>query len=511
MRKNKVLLINLIIAFLFAFLFYGNYIGMNLLLFELIAVPIIFTINKPVKLNFLSFSLLFSVFISAIMVVLLNTNWSIFINIVLLFVFSTTLSFKGFRSFIHAFLESFLRAIISQFSIFQTWKDEKIVSSKTSTSNFGIRKIVYLIIVPLLILIGFIILYASASSLFYQKFDGVFTVVFDFFKGLNFLFVLMVILGLMIGNSLFMRTSPIGVYENDIKAFDNLIRTRVKRYSTFKFTALKLQNLSGIVLLVMLNLLILYFNILDVTHIWFGFEWDGSPLKEFVHEGTWVLVFSIFLSAVIALYFFRGNLNFYSKNKNLKILTIAWLTQNMVMAVSVMIRNYWYINYFGLAYKRIAVLFFLLLTIVGLITIIIKILNKKTSFFLWRTNSYVLLLVLLISICVNWDVKIAKFNFDNYERSLLDYRFLSKLNSTALPYTIKTVEELEEIDYIQTKVVPEQIKENKYLWDIYRYSIEVDYQKERFLKRYSHTNFFEWNLADYSTYKSLRKMGVVNE
>ena len=107
---------------------------------------------------------------------------------------------------------------------------------------------------------------------------------------------------------------------------------------------------------------------------------------EFVHEGTWLLVFSVFLSAAIALFFFKGNLNYFSKNKWLKRLTIVWIAQNLVMVISVMLRNYWYITYFGLAYKRIAVLFFLLLTMIGLITIIIKILNKKSSYYLWRVT-----------------------------------------------------------------------------------------------------------------------------
>jgi hypothetical protein len=302
-----------------------------------------------------------------------------------------------------------------------------------------------------------------------------------------------------------MKTTSLGLLKMDTNGNDNLYRTRRKSFIKFKNTGLKTQYLSGIVLLASLNVLILYFNILDFTYLWFGFVWDGSFLKEFVHEGTWALVFSVFISAGIALYFFRHNLNFYSKNKWLKRLTIIWIAQNIIMVFSVVLRNYWYINYFGLAYKRIAVLFFLLLTIIGLITIIIKILKLKSTFYLWRINGFALFTVLILTTCVNWDMLIAKFNFQHYDRSLIDYRFMSKLNNSALPYTLKTLDELEKINKAQEEVMPFSIY-LPYLWDIYTYQVEVSIKKEKFIKRYQHTNLLEWNLADYQTFKKLEKL-----
>lgn len=172
------------------------------------------------------------------------------------------------------------------------------------------------------------------------------------------------------------------------------------------------------------------------------------------------------------------------------------------MTVSVMMRNYWYVQYFGLAYKRIAVLFFLILTLFGLITIIIKILNKKSSFYLWRVNGLALVLVLVLSTCINWDLHIAKYNFKHYDRALIDFRFMSSLNNSALPYTFKTPEELEHINTVQETVMPFDIHQD-YLWDIYAYQTEVFAKREKFIQRYSHMNWLEWNLADYQTYKKL--------
>lgn len=502
MKKKSVITLNLIMALFFAILFYKNYIGINLLLFELVAVTAMFFVNKPVKFNFFSGLILGSVALSAIMVVLLNTSWSVFVNIFMLFTLSAVLSYQGFRSYIHALLETLIKLFSSQISIFIPWNNESTISSDKPKSAFNTSRLIYLIIIPLAVVILFLIIYASASSVFYRQFEDVFNVIAEFFRNIDLLFVVMIIFGVVVGNALFMKTWQVGLHKLDLNSTDILLRRKTRLFTPFKTNALKMQYLSGIVLLASLNALIFYFNILDFVFLWFGFKWDGSFLKEFVHEGTWLLVFSVFLSSAIALFFFKGNLNFFSKNKWLKRLSIVWIAQNIIMTISVMLRNYWYIQYFGLAYKRIAVLFFLALTLVGLLTIIIKIINKKSSFYLWRVNGLSLVFVLALSTCVNWDLHIAKYNFNHYDSALIDFRFMSKLNNSALPYTLKTPEEMELINTVQEKSMPFDIHQD-YLLDIYVYQIEVLAKRERFIQRYSHKNWLEWNLADYQTYKEI--------
>ncbi len=509
MKKRQVVLLNLITSIIFAFLFHRNYVGLNLLLFEILVIPLMIYINTPVKFNFLSISVLIGVFLSSIMVVILNTSWSIFINIVLVFTFSGLMAYQGFRSYIHALGESFIRLFSSQISPLLNWHEPIKINTQEQSkkTHLSISKVFYLIIIPALILIFFIILYTAASSKFYAQFEGIIAAIKSFLEKIDFLFIIFIVFGAIITNALYMKTKPVGLYKNDLNANDKLFRVRKRNYIGFKPLSLKTQCLSGIILLASLNFLILYFNVLDFVYLWFGFKWDGSFLKEFVHEGTWVLVFSVFLSAGIALFFFQRNLNFYSKNKWLKRLTILWIFQNMIMVISVMLRNYWYINYFGLAYKRIAVLFFLLLTIFGLISIIIKISNLKTSYYLWKVNGFALLIVLSLSTCVNWDLHIAKFNFSHYDRSLIDFRFMSRLNNSALPYTYKSLEELEEINTIQEESMPFDLEKHRsYIWDIYTYQLAVIEKREKFITRYENKNWLEWNLADYQTYQKLKNM-----
>ncbi|MCL2312041.1 MAG: DUF4173 domain-containing protein [Firmicutes bacterium] len=301
-----------------------------------------------------------------------------------------------------------------------------------------------------------------------------------------------------------MKTKPFSIYEHDLSSSNNLKRIRRKDFSSFRATALKTQYITGVVLLFMLNALILCFNYIDITNIWIGFEWDGSFLKEFVHEGTWILLFSVFISAIIALYFFNNNLNFYSKNKLLKQLTVLWIVQNLIMTISVVIRNLYYINYFGLAYKRIAVLFFLALVAIGLITIIIKVLKIKSNYFLWRINGFSLLIVLTLSALFNWDIIIAKYNFKHHNRSLIEYRFIYNLSDATLPYTTKTLEQLSDINAVQIKTMPFDISQN-YLWSYQKYYENINKRRDDFLNNYKSRKVLEWNLPDYLAFKRLKE------
>jgi len=187
----------------------------------------------------------------------------------------------------------------------------------------------------------------------------------------------------------------------------------------------------------------------------------------------------------------------------LKHLTVIWIAQNLVMTFSVTIRNLYYINYFGLAYKRIAVLFFLALVAIGLITIIIKILKVKTNYFLWRINGLSLLLVLTVSSLFNWDVIIAKYNFKHYNRSLIEYSFIYELSDATLPYTLKTMEELSDIQAIQKKTMSFDIDSQSYLWSYEKYYKNINNKRDKFLKTYKSRSILEWNLPDYVAYRKL--------
>jgi hypothetical protein len=62
-----------------------------------------------------------------------------------------------------------------------------------------------------------------------------------------------------------------------------------------------------------------------------------------------VLLIAILVSMGTILYLFCKNLNFYAKNKALKVLAYKWLGLNALLVVSVGVRTFYYIQFFGLA------------------------------------------------------------------------------------------------------------------------------------------------------------------
>lgn len=180
-------------------------------------------------------------------------------------------------------------------------------------------------------------------------------------------------------------------------------------------------------LLITLNALLLINNILDIQNVWFSNNalLSATELKQFVHSGTYVLIFGIALAIGVTLGLFRGRLNFIKNAQILRGLAYAWMVQNAVLAVSVGMRNWRYIDAYGLAYKRIGVFIFLVLVIIGLGFIYLKINEKRTIFFFINRSAWAIYGILLLACFINWDAFISTYNLTaNTKSNTVDARFL---------------------------------------------------------------------------------------
>jgi hypothetical protein len=200
------------------------------------------------------------------------------------------------------------------------------------------------------------------------------------------------------------------------------------------------------------------------------------------------------------LYYFRGNLNFYAKNKTLKYLSYAWLAQNAVLVLSVGMRNYRYIQHFSLAYKRIGVIIFLVLTLYGLYTVFIKVEYRRSSFYLFRANTYAALVVLVATSFVNWDNVIARYNFAHSNESFLHLNFMCRLGDTALPILNKSAAEMEAIEKVQREKF---FFEDDYM-DAAGYNFFIARRVTTFKYEWEHKSIWEWNWAEYNAYKEMK-------
>ena len=424
---------------LFNWLFWQEQLGLNLLIFNVfILLASYFIYPNSFKSKYvIVFSL--SCILTASFVFLYGSTIAKITNSILLlicigYIHQPKLKasfFAGFTSIIN-FFKLPLRKVFNN-------NNSSDKQQKTASKIIVVLKIV---IIPILFISLFIWIYKIANPVFNDLTLQFWLPIKKFFSTISWLRLMFILLGSIIIAAFIYHNNIIKFIHSEEKLSDFITRKRRTKttnsqINNYRFTlSLNLKNeyRSAVFLVLSVNLLLLIVNATDVNWIWFNFEYDGNfNLSQFVHEGTYLLIVSVLLSMGIILYFFRKNINFLSQNKLLKQLSILWIAQNIILVISVGIRNYHYIDYYGLAYKRIGVVFFLIATIVGLITLYIKITQLKSAFYLLKVNSLNVISVLVLLSSFNWDVIIAQYNIKNISSENMDVPFLLSLSDKVLP------------------------------------------------------------------------------
>ncbi len=261
---------------------------------------------------------------------------------------------------------------------------------------------------------------AALADRFWAEFWRIFS--FDF----SIAHALFVLLGFFVVGAALWYTRTAAVPENAEPDFLERRPKSDKNYqSQWPLLGLAREHRQSVFLLVLLNLMLFVVNWTDIQHVWFAFdEAARADLKGYVHEGTYVLIASILLAMGVLFYVFRGNLNFFSRNQFLKKAALVWLVQNCILAVSVAVRTGRYIEFHGLAYKRIGVLLFLALVFFGLFTLGKKIVERRSFFWLWVQNGWAVFALLIANACVPWDTFITQYNLFGPVRGSIDVQFL---------------------------------------------------------------------------------------
>ena len=383
-----------------------------------------------------------------------------------------------------------------------------------------VRKIVRFVIIPILLLFVFMLLYNLANSIFSQMINEAATamskIFAHFFDVISWQRLGFLLIGFFLTGGLLLKSSISYFSDEDQKKNDNLKRIKNnllqwKKTHWFELInflmgrfangvmALRNENSTGIISLAMLNALLLFINCIDMVYVWFGFSYTGTiNLSKYVHEGAGLLIFSIVLAMLLLLFFFRGNLNFYKKNKWLKQLAFLWILQNIVLVISVLLRDWYYIQHYGLAYKRIGVLIFLLMVLTGLFTVFMKIQLNKTSYFLMRVNGWFAIILLVLTSCIHWDETIASYNLSQKDHIELDVKFLLSLSDKTLPLLEKN------LDVLSPKKATISDGEGAYLYrGSLNYSQVFEQRKIDFFMAMKNYSWLSWNLADEYVKKQL--------
>lgn len=496
-RKSK-LVISIIVALIHNYIFWDQYLGVNMLAFSLIVLIVLYAVNPEGWKSRRVWIIAISLVLTSVAVVVNGSFIARLANIVSSIFLIVTVHAPYMRSIFYIMLGS-LEKVIRLPSSLSHEKSEKPDSRNNSPRLSTVFKIWVL---PIITFFVFLFIYKAANPVFDQYlsnfFDQVGIYLSNFFVHISFTRILFFNFGLLLAFYLVFKPTQSFLSKYELSLNDFLIRKRpvlIKRKGEPKFlmTDLRSELKIAIALMILLNILLFVVNAIDINWLWFNFDISkAGNLSQLVHEGTYFLILSILLSMFIIGYYYRRNLNFVP-NKNLKILSYLWIVQNAVMVVSVAVRNYHYIAQHGLAYKRIGVIIFLILVLIGLLSQAIKIQEIRSSFFLIKFNSWAVYVTLILMACVNWDLVIAQHNMNHKNPMQTDLKFLLTLSNKVLPVLSQN-----------QALFKNQTTQN---WRYEEINL-LDKRIEDFKADYAARTFWSWNYADYNAYKQLSKTSI---
>lgn len=517
-KRGIIYAMLIVLLAVYNFFFWGEKLGVNLTIFLTLTAAAVMTLNEEnIKSKTVIVSLLAFLYAGA-MAVVVNSEFSIFAAITVFAMFAGFVHQRQLRTVYSAFFTAISGIIIFPYHIIE---ELRLSSGKYKPVRIAFR-ITKLAFIPLIFFTIFYSIYAYSNPVFNSYsvsfWDTIGNYLYDVFKDYPVLRFFYIFLGLIIVMAVLFNRNIKAFADMDKVRLDTLARDKYyKTYSKlnpvrklsflfqvfhykFKMNSLKLEYRMGLTFIIMINLLLLTLNIIDLQFTWLGFNTSQvDNLAYYVHNGTYLLIFSILLSMAILLYFFRSNQNFYKQNNLLKYGAYLWIAQNVFMALSVGLRNLYYIDfYYALSYKRIGVMIYLLLVFIGLITMVIKIHKKKTLFYLLKVNSAAAVVVLLLISSFSWDKTIAEFNLSNPSKGAIDIEYLFRLNDDALPVLDK-----------HQQTLNREYMEYSFFMDEYRNGLdEYKWKVKHYMDEQNNYSWLSWNLPDHNIKEYYSAIGL---
>ncbi len=448
MKKNDWLL--LVSVLVYSYLFYQQSAGINFLLFNIVLVGCLI-VKDPLSLKNKSWlAVAAGSIISSACIMYYSSPLAIVANILSLGILSA-LSFSPKTSIFTSLFMTLCSVGASCVFMFIDWAKRRKKSKTEEKTKRPVYVTVLMLLFVVVITILFFVMYQSSNPLFK-----------DFTKNINldfisFPWIFFTLSGLLLLYGFYYNRHLESLTNFDENADNNLNEDKANSPGFLnKLFKMDTEHLTAVILLVVLNLMLLVLNSLDMVYLWVdGTLPEGMKHKEFVHDGVGALITSLILAIIIMLYYFRGRLNYHSKNKTLKMLAYVWIVQNIFMIFSTAYRNNMYIEESGISYKKIGLYVYLMFCLIGLVTTYIKIHKNKSNMYLIRVNPWCYYLFLVLGCLVNWDVIITDFNINKAltENKKLEKYYLADLSFKNLPQllvlndTIKNSDDYEARDY----------------------------------------------------------------
>ncbi|MEI7979253.1 MAG: DUF4173 domain-containing protein [Bacteroidota bacterium] len=461
--KNGIFIF--ISSIIYTYLLYNQGIGVNILLLNLVLIPTLFLSNRNYLKNKLSLLFAAGALISSVFSFVNGHAITVWANIFSLSFLSISINLKQ-----QTIISSLVHILFSYMtSIAQIVKRFKVKYFSENHENGTLRKRIVIYLSSILVFTLFVILY-QASYITFSIFLSQFSLAFInarvlFFYSIGFILIYAFyrprILAVL---AIYEKFLPLTVTQNQYQNY-SFIGNSVTEETEFK---------TGVLMLSLLNGLLLLVNVLDLQFM-FGGELLPANISysEYVHQGIFSLILSIIIAIGIILWYFRGTQNF-AQQKTLKVLAYVWIAQNLLMLLSAAYKNNLYINEFSLTYKRIGVYVFLIATAAGLLFTLIKLLTKRSNFYLVKANSLAWYVILVMAVPIGWDKMITEFNIYQAQSKGKepDVAYLWSLSYQAYPALInyeisKYGKDYMNYYYPKQKLIYLANKEDKYTWQSY--------------------------------------------
>jgi hypothetical protein len=512
MKDTKTFLQPFLLCFfaaLYNFFFWGEDFGLNIFLFSNLLLLAVIYLHNSLLNNRLAQLLIVGTVASSLALLYHNSLNS---KIAWFMSFMATVAVLQ-NTAIKLLFNAWIVFIINLFVSLSYLPEEVMQLLKRATKNShklrAINRRMSLLLIPIIIFSVFYVIFNIANPIFAEYNSRLWEAIFQFIasmsSGISFLRIVFILSGFWVVSAILYYWKTVAELETMQICGTHLIeRNRNQRSLPFKILDLKNEFQIAFLVIASVNVLLLVVNLIDIRFLWFGFTISaGVKLAALVHEGTYMLIFSILLSMGILFYYFRQNLNFYKNNKWIKNLAIVWLVQNAILLISVLLRCHYYILEHGLAYKRIGVILFLLLTFIGLITFYDKIKNRKSAFYLLHINSIAAYLLLIATSFINWDKLIVNFNFHhpNLNKGSIDIPFILSRSYSTLPIVYENASKID--------MNLQELNEYYYEKDSNGKTISrkayIEQRRREFLANYAQISWLSWTFTSANLYETLPK------
>jgi len=217
-----------------------------------------------------------------------------------------------------------------------------------------------------------------------------------------------------------------GLLDNNFGEKDKVLKP------TYSFFDLDTERMSGLISLLALNILLVFFIITYNYEQFYETVKSPSRLSQETHERVNVVIISIVMAIFVIMFYFKSSFNFDPKAGLMKILAKVWIFLNAVLVISALVKNAEYIENYGFTYKRFGVYAFLILSFIGLVMTYIKIQLRKRNVFLFNVMTWYIYGTILACSYINWGGIITSQNMKRKDFTLNDYEKTINFNEKQL-------------------------------------------------------------------------------